>query len=165
MKHPFKLFFAGFFTALAAIGCLIILSSFSTKGDLLKTTFNSISTAISWNEAIAMRNNYKEMQPLRIGISENGSMREVPLEGFTIDANQLQEIISNNKSGGSADAVMFYLGAENPLSGSTLPRYNLIAVGLKNGVLMIPNNREEWDNPTKSSVFDKAEPCPPFCPE
>jgi hypothetical protein len=165
MTHSLKIFFAGIFTALVAISCLFILISSTTKVDVLKNIYTSVSTAISWNEALTLRNNYVENQPLMIDISENGGTRQVPLQGFTLQADQLQEIISNNKSGGNADAVMFYLGAENPLPGSTLPRYNLIAVGIKNGALMIPLSERDWDNPAKSSVFDKADPCPPFCPE
>ena len=165
MTHSLKIFLAGIFTALGALSCLFVLISSTTKEEVLKNINTSVSTAISWNEALSLLNTYLDMQPLMIDISENGGTRQVPLQGFTLQADQLQEIISNNKSGGNADAVMFYLGAERPLPGNTTPRYNLIAVGVKNGALMIPLNERDWDNPAKSSVYDKADPCPPFCPE
>lgn len=160
MKHQTKSFMAGFITAFATIGCIFFLSFFTPKESTDASTFRPVSTAISWNEALSMRTKYVARTPLKIESSGN----QVPLEGFTIQANQLSEIISNNKSGGSADAVMFYFGAEDPAPGSSLPKYHLIAVGIKNNTLMIPSTERDRNDPTKSSVFDKADPCPPFCP-
>jgi len=147
-------------SAVFLFSCIFVLSSYTKN--VVHSTENALeSTAISWDEAISLRDFYKENQPLRV---QSGNS-QVPLEGFTIQAQQLLEIISNNKVGGKADQVMFYLGAEAPDRGSTLPKYNLIAVGLNGGQLMIPSSQEGRSNPSQSSVFDKANPCPPFCPE
>jgi len=160
MKHQTQTFIAGFVTAFAFMGCIFFLS-FSTPEKAEDVSgLRPVSTAISWNEAVSMRTKYVARTPLKMEVSGN----QVPLEGFTIQANQLSEIISNNKSGGNADAVMFYFGAEDPAPGSTLPKYHLIAVGIKNNALMIPSDQRDRNDPTKSSVYDKADPCPPFCP-
>ncbi len=160
MQPSYRLFLFGFMSAVFVFCSIVVLSSYTQK-EATTTDHLLESMAISWNEAVSLRNFYKENQPLKI---QSGN-EQVPLEGFTIQANQLLEIISNNKIGGKADQVMFYLGAEAPERGSTLPKYNLIAVGLNGGQLMIPSNQEGRSNPSQSSVFDKANPCPPFCPE
>lgn len=160
MKPSIRLFLFGFLSAVFLFSCVIVLSSYTKKETITSDNFLE-SMAISWDEAVSLRNFYKANQPLKV---QSGNS-QVPLEGFTIEANQLLEIISNNKVGGKADQVMFYLGAEAPDRGSSLPKYNLIAVGLNGGQLMIPSSPEGQSNPSQSSVFDKASPCPPFCPE
>lgn len=163
MKRPNQTFFVGFFSCFVLMSCLLLFAFKAPNGGILSPTM--MSSAISWNEALALKNKYLSSNPLKIEISGQGGTSQQPLEGFTINAAQLLEIIQANKVGGKADEVVFYLGADDPAPGFTLPRYNLIAVGKNAGGLMIPNNDRDKSDPSKSSVFDKAEPCPPFCPE
>ncbi|NOT36703.1 MAG: hypothetical protein HOP11_04945 [Saprospiraceae bacterium] len=116
-----------------------------------------------------MRNKYKTLQPLKVEFdnpNNPGTKTIQTLEAFKISASQLLAIINNNKNGGgyNADNVVFYLGAKDPEPGYTIPSYNIIAVGMRNNALMIPITEADKADATKSSVYDKADPCPPFCP-
>lgn len=162
IKKPFNwhLFY------LSLIGGLIISTSFTSKQ--LSPTFAE-SSAISWNEALALKDKYLELAPMKIEYvnpSNPNTKLIKTLEAFKIKASDLIEIIQNNKSGNGypADNVMFYMGAKAPASGYTLPSYQLIAVGMRNNQLMIPAIGSDRNDPNKSSVYDKADPCPPFCP-
>ncbi|MCC6817094.1 MAG: hypothetical protein IT267_11835 [Saprospiraceae bacterium] len=150
---------------LSLIGVIMIGSSFTGKNTLTSINSNE-SGAISWNEAMSMRNKYKELAPLKIEYNGQNGKQINTLEAFKISATNLLEIIQNNKSGNgyNADHVVFYLGAKDPTDGNSLPTFQLIAVGMKNNQLMIPANVNDKNDPSKSSVFDKADPCPPFCP-
>ena len=159
-------FYKGFITACCMGMFIVILSSFVKDTKINSVEVITASSAISWNEALALRNDFKSRSPLKIEVEEGGSVRQLPLEGFTIQANQLMEIINSNKSGGGvADAVTFYFGSQDPAPGFSLPRYNIIAVGVSNDKLMIPAIERDWNDPNRSSVFDKANPCPPMCPQ
>lgn len=164
MKTISNSFAAGFFTAILSMSCFFLFSFFTPANTDIKPGILTASTAISWNEAVTLKNKFKNLQPLKMETTGPNGINQVPLEGFTIQAAQLLEIIQNNKAGGQADAVMFYLGAEDPQQGFTLPKYHIIAVGVNANGLMIPANDRDKSDPGKSSVFDKADPCPPFCP-
>jgi hypothetical protein len=158
-------FYKGFLTACSVVLFVVLLSSFVKEKQVKSSEILSVSSAISWNEALTLRSDFTSNAALKIEIEGAGGIKQVPLKGFTIQADQLIEIINNNKVGGTADAVVFYFGSQPPLPGYTLPRYNIIAVGESNNQLMIPANERDWSDPNSSSVFDKANPCPPLCPE
>lgn len=168
----FKISMAGILTSL----CILVFSCFTPKPKvmdddmpILKSMGSSQgenqdegSHAISWNEAQTMRNNFKILKPLMINDS---SGKPVVLEGFKIKASQLLEIINNNKNrigNDTADNVFIFFGASNIQS--TLPDYNIIAIGEKNGSLMMPTTAAGQANAALSSIYDKASPCPPMCP-
>lgn len=165
MQNKVSDFYKGFFAACVMGLLIVVLSSFVKDTQTKSGEIFSASSAISWNEALTLRSDFKSRSPLKIEVEEGGTIKQLPLEGFTIQANQLLEIINNNKSGGNADAIMFYFGSQDPAPGFSLPRYNIIAVGVSNNELMVPTNERDWSDPNKSSVFDKANPCPPMCPE
>lgn len=167
-----KISMAGILTSL----CILVFSCFTPKPkvmdddmSILKSISLSLgenqdgeSHAISWDEAQTMRNNFKILKPLMIKDSDG---KPVALEGFKIKASQLLEIINNNKNRigtDTADNVFIFFGASNIQS--TLPDYNIIAIGEKNGSLMMPTSAADQANATKSSIYDKALPCPPMCP-
>lgn len=152
------------------VASLLIFNIFAMWKTDTKTTFCiaektvTTSEAISWNEAVQMKNMFVGLSPISIEVPDGrGNNTEVPLEGFKIQASQLLELINNNKNGGQADEVMFYFGAKQS-SSSNIPSFNIIAVGIKNNALMIPSTAEGKANPGSSSIFDKADPCPPMCP-
>lgn len=156
-------------TFLTIAGLLIFQLFIGWKGNS-KTTFSvadtgpAVSQAISWDEAVQMKNMFTELSPMMIDIPDGRGSKSVPLEGFKMDANQLLELINSNKNGGKADEVMFYFGAKPSATGTGNPMFNIIAVGMKNNNLMIPATSEGKSNPESSSIFDKADPCPPMCP-
>jgi hypothetical protein len=165
MHNKVSDFYKGFITAFVMGLVIVVLSSFVKNTQTKSGEIISASSAISWNEALTLRNDFKSRSPLKIEVDEGGAIRQLPLEGFSIQASQLLEIINNNKSGGNADAVTFYFGSQDPNPGFSLPRYNIIAVGVSNNQMMVPANERDWSDPNKSSVFDKANPCPPMCPQ
>ncbi|MFZ1705276.1 MAG: hypothetical protein WAT79_13090 [Saprospiraceae bacterium] len=166
MKNHIQNVFTGFLAAIFTIVCFLVFSFFTEKKEVSPNSVVPISSAISWNEAVALKNKFKTLQPLMMEVSGNSGSEQIPLEGFKIQASQLLEIINNNKSGGGnpADFVMFYLGAQDPTSGMTLPSYHMIAVGMQGDNLLIPTSESDKKDASKSSIFDKADPCPPFCP-
>lgn len=134
------------------------------------------SDRISWNEADALRDEYLKFKPLRVQYDDPanpGTNKIGDLEGFIINARQLDEIINHNKSpykGGTdstADEVIFYLGKKGKFG---IPPFDkahmhIIAAGIKSDTLLIPSSALDQTNATKSSIFDKADPCPPNCPK
>jgi len=167
-KINFKSFLLGFIIASGAFVAMSFLSNPTTVSTDTQST-EVVSEAISWADALMMKAKFVDLQPLKIEVSDprsnTGSM-VMPLEGFRVEASHLLEIIQNNKvgNGQKAQNVVFYFGAKDPKPGMTEPEYNLIAVGERNGVLMIPSDAESQQRAGSSSVFDKANPCPPMCP-
>lgn len=155
-------------TALITSAVFIVPMAYSGTGLFNSGLFES--TRITWSEATAMKDEYLNFRPLRVQTPENDNhgLRQ-NLEGFTIKASQLQEILSSNLSGGGPpDAVYFQFGQEGKFGDDFLGglfhdsgNIRLIAVGVRNGLLLNTNT----DGTTTISVYDKADPCPPNCPK
>lgn len=111
---------------------------------------------ISWNEAMTLRNTYTNRNPIRV---DTGGISSVVLEGFRMDAAAINEIMNNNKNGINgntrADQLVVYLGNE-VVAGRV--QWRLVAAGVQNGTLLKNPNPTIRD---QSSVFDRADPCPP----
>ena len=122
------------------------------------------SERIEWDEATARRNEYKAFKPLYTRGADGGL--EV-LQGFIFEAGHLHEIINKNSSpAGNPDKVMFFFGQDgtftppSSLTAEEYPVINVIAVGVKDDELL-----DDAKLGYSVSVFDKADPCPPNCPE
>ena len=126
-----------------------------------------LSERITWEDAVELRQEYKKYKPLQVehkGTSGRDSETKASLEGFVFDAQQLAEIINYNRSREAPDKVIFYFGQKGVADANTASEHGIIkiiAVGMKNNKLLV----NDFNNEGKSSVFDKADPCPPFCPE
>lgn len=172
----FKISMAGIITSM----CILVFSCFTPKPkvvdddililgngqpDLDGSSQDGGSQAISWNAALAMTDYWKQITPIKTINVKNDT---VPLEGFKIKTSSLLNIINHNKQGNgeATDYVMIYFGASKPQTAGGLPTYNIIAVGGSNNNdrLMIPTTPPERDNANLSSIYDKADPCPPRCP-
>src|SRR5690606_22662621 len=119
------------------------------------------SQAISWVEASNLMSHYMTNNPFLIKNPQNPKL-SVPLEGFKIKASGLDSIINYNKigNGKKPEYVMLYLGKDIQKG------YTIIAVGIdSSGYLIIPSNQQDPANAKLSSIYDKAEPCPPMCPK
>ncbi|MDZ4748017.1 MAG: hypothetical protein SH808_05985 [Saprospiraceae bacterium] len=122
---------------------------------------------ITWQKATDMQTQYLDFRPLRVQFPENDNRSErKDLKGFKFSASQLNEIINANKSGETPDEVYFFFGQEGRFGDDFLGglfhdsgNIRLIAVGMKNNNLLNKN-----PTGTEISVFDKADPCPPNCP-
>lgn len=165
-KINFKSFLFGFVLAAGAFVTMSFLSKSTLDSPIIKDKTVDVSEAISWADALSMKAKFVALQPLSIEVSNGVNTTVMPLEGFRVEAAHLLEIIQNNKmsNGQKADNVVFYFGAKDPKPGMTQPEYNLIAVGESRGVLMVPSDPESQQRSGSSSVFDKANPCPPMCP-
>jgi len=128
-----------------------------------------MSERISWDEAVKLRSAYLGFKPLMVEYTDGVSGRPVkaPLQGFKMDARLIDEVINHNQNGpggdATADSMLIYFGIEG-FSGSGVtktPNYTIIVVGVKDGVIM--KNPKSGDI-NQSSVMDKADPCPPNCP-
>ncbi len=126
---------------------------------------------------IEMRNYYNQYtDSARIPIlyNVNGSQQVGKLEGFPIATSDLEDIIHNNKYTGTTgqrilpDKILFYLGQDGTFDDSMGQKYGnikMIAVGVTGSTLMVPTNQADMNNKLKSSIYDKAMPCPgPGCP-
>lgn len=154
--------------AITALICVGLYSLFE-QNTFLSIMKDNKSERISWKEADVMQKEYREFKPLKIKyVDENSKDAVAPLEGFRIDAKQLDEIINHNHAAkdskdSTAEEVAFYLGQDGTFR-NVLTNYgniHIIAVGIKKNELMI--KREETDAKT-SSVFDHADPIPPNRP-
>ncbi len=128
---------------------------------------------ISTRDMINYYNQYSDAQRINICYKANDTPRSGKLEGFPMRTEDLIEIINNNKYRTAEglkvkpDTILFYLGRDGTsnLCGPTTGKIKLIAVGMKNKKLMVPENPGEWNDKAKSSIYDKADPCPgPGCP-
>jgi len=122
------------------------------------------SSRITWNEAVAMQNQYLGFKPLRVQHPENNSngTRE-NLQGFSFSATQLNEIINGNLKGQNPDKVYFLFGQEGTFNDGMLNQsanMRIIAVGVLNNTIL-----KTAQTGTNISLFDKADPCPPNCPQ
>ncbi len=110
---------------------------------------------------------YNLLQVTHKGESGKEAVKKETLTGFVFEARHLDSIINNNPSiAGKPDKVAFYLGQSGTVSTTTGDFdhciIKIIAVGIKNGQLIIDNNAENTKTP---GVYDHANPCPPFCPK
>ena len=156
-------------TALITSAVFVIPMAYSGTG-----MFNPEPVAsgrISWQYALDRQLEYLRDEPLRVRHPEldNNGTRE-PLKGFVFSAADLKEILNidnTNKSGQTPDEVYFFLGQEGKFPDSFLHglfrdsgHMRITAVGMRNKTLLNTNS----SGGAEVSVFDKAEPCPPMCP-
>lgn len=131
---------------------------------------------ISWDSAMILMKDYLEYEPLRVkhnGKDGNGKEQKQNLKGFIFSADALKEIIEGNHSAVDPDSVAFFFGREGKFNDGLLNKsanMHIIAVGIKDGKLLkgvrTPDSSSIRANAFfGASVFDKADPCPPFCPE
>lgn len=77
------------------------------------------------------------------------------LKGFSFETAHLLDIMKK-PDGTMVDSVLFMFGAEGTFNESPATRWphlRIIAVGVTNNVVL-----------STRPVYDKADPCPPFCP-
>ena len=131
----------------------------------------SRSERISWQTAKNLKDEYIGFKPMNVEYKDpkTGKDIDTELEGFKMDARQMDEIINHNKHTGStdstADEVIFYFGMDGKAGPwySKFPNLHIIVAGVKNNIVL--KNRDINESKA-SSVFDKADPCPPSinCP-
>lgn len=128
------------------------------KSYMLKSSSNHMfSEEIDSAKAKAMRDHYKKGAGHFKTIYFDSQSRIVldTLEGFRFSAADLEKIIANT-NGKKAKDIIFYFGrdaADIPYGSRTYPSYAIIAMGVDSA------------NNIGKSAYDKADPCPPYCPE
>jgi hypothetical protein len=128
------------------------------------TRWDQASKPISWDSASIFINDFKKSKALMVthkGVDDLDPKTQDPLQGFTMNADHLRQILDTNRSGTNPDNVIFYFGEKGKTSilfGRGI--INIFAVGVKDKVLLIDANKTT----RLQSVFDHANPCPPFCP-
>ncbi len=160
----------------AVILTLLVASLFNIFSPKIPASLTSHSAPISEKELYDYNQAYNNLNPLLIKYVEKEGSTDYKygnLQGFRISAKNLYAIIRKNMSEDEngnrkfPDEVMFYLGQQGTFdyNGKTYGNINIIAVGVKNSVLLIPSDPAERTNSSKSSIYDKADPCPgPGCP-
>lgn len=131
----------------------------------------STSGAISWNTA----KNYMQQWDVSSPLKADDSGKAKTLHAFSFNARQLDTLINHNLnpngSDSTADDVFIFFGQDSTFDKDQARYVNvhLILVGGKydstagKDTLMINKSRE--NSALASSVFDKADPCPPNCPK
>ena len=126
-------------------------------------TFSSTgSSRISWSDAQKLQQEYLGFKPMRVKYTDaSGTEQKEDLKGFVFTATHLDTIINYNASGTKPDEVYFIFGQDGTFSEGILgmtkrPNMHIIAVGMNGKNLLISGS--------KPSIFDKADPCPPNCP-
>ncbi len=128
---------------------------------------------ISTSEMIDYCTQFGVSNKIPIWYDLEGTPQEGMLEGFPIAISVLETIIENNACRDNSgllvkpDTLLFYLGQDGTTTNRQITHGNirLIALGMKNGKFMIPKSPNDWGDKTKSSIYDKALPCPgPGCP-
>lgn len=154
-------------TSLIFIGYNIFFKETTALGIVQsKTAEPFVSEKISWKDAIILKDEYEAFTPLRVWNTATRQFEK--LKGFKFKADHLREVLNDNVIGGSdVDEVIFYLGKKGRTSqdGRSYENIHVIAAGMKAGRLLIPASAGDQADARKSSVFDKADPCPgPGCP-
>ncbi len=139
----------------------------------------SHSEVISTNDMYDLFNEYNSFKPLPLMYNDPaGSQNHIygNLHGFRYKAEDLDTILHYNKikdnMGNSVipDQVIFYLGQKGTWQGKGIipsrhGNIHIIAVGIKNEQLLIPQSPAARADKKQSSIYDKADPCPgPGCP-
>lgn len=131
----------------------------------------STSGAISWLKAQNYMKQWDSTSPLK---SDDSGIAKT-LHAFSFNAKQLDTLINHNLnpngSDSTADDVFIFFGQDSTFENgqSRFVNVHLILVGGKydstagKDTLMINNNRK--NSALASSVYDKADPCPPNCPK
>jgi len=113
------------------------------------------SGGISLQEAKEMREYYKKSNyHFKTKYLRGGAPVIDTLEGFSFDAADLEALIKD-ANGKKAKDIMFYFGRDaNDVShgGKKYPRYAIIAIGV------------DSTGNLADTAYDKADPCPPYCP-
>lgn len=152
------------FTAFATA---IVTSYYADDGSTVVGTDASERT--TYSSARTMQEEYLAFRPLKVQYrTEEGTEVIDSLKGFVFSADHLDEIIRGNfhfpsGSGKMPDEVLFLLGQDgtfNDKAGTEYGNMRLTAVGMKDNVIL--NGAATG---TLVSLFDKADPCPPNCPD
>ena len=135
---------------------------------------NPPGNSIDSQSAADLEKNYQKYLRLR-SYNKCGNSTS-SLSGFSFDSWQIREIISHNRSGKSADEVIFRIGLETfyidedtDNSSNDTIRWHVIAYGRDHGDLLdfvsdAYSSMAKTSTMTKAvraSIFDKADPCPP----
>jgi hypothetical protein len=128
------------------------------------------SERISWEDAKKLKKEYEEFKPLRVrhrGVTDTGPEEKENLRGFVFEAADLDEIIrSNHSSLGNPDKVVFLFGQSGTFTefpARKRANMHIIALGMKDNVFLIDGTKADATK-ARASIFDKADPCPPNCP-
>jgi hypothetical protein len=148
-------------TALITSAAFLFYMNFVQNKD--SKVIHAISDPISWDDAKILMNNYAASQIMKTKYLNNANQPVVDiLKGFVFDQDDLDEIIRHNHSGIKPDKVLIYFGQDGTFddgTGKLWPIVHMIAVGMKNNVLLTEGIAGQ-----APSIYDKAEPCPPKCP-
>lgn len=154
---------------------LIIASSFNIFSKKIPTSISSRSVPVSLETMDNYNSDYNKFNPLHIRyVDTEGSTnyKYGYLQGFRFSTKDLDSIIHKNRSRLKGkkvipDEIMFYLGQDGTYDhdGETYGNIRMIAVGVKDSVLLIPPDPADRGTMSKYSIYDKANPCPgPGCP-
>lgn len=130
---------------------------------------DDINQLISVTDAQSLIKQYKDDKPLRTIDTDNQVKK---LDAFIFSRKVLENILYKNKLlklQDTTDNILFYLGQDGTFPDNTdqdhpYPNYRLIAIGMKNKALLLPK-KGDYGNENKSSIYDKAKPCPGMgCP-
>ncbi len=127
------------------------------KGHGLVDITKRIKGRIDTNEAKSMRKHYKnEKEHFKIAYLDSNGNRNVDiLEGFRLDTADINSMI-NYAPGKKASSIILYFGRHPnniPIGSKNHPSYTIIAMPV------------DSNNKVIQAAYDKADPCPPYCPD
>ncbi len=175
-NRPHKSFFQTDFVKMGSAVLATLLAVYLFNGFTKQESVLSISHSedISTNDMSDLFDQYIKFKPLDLMYNDpQESQNHVysKLHGFRYKASDLDSILHNNRikdnAGNSVipDEVIFYLGQQGTwkdgrLFPQTHGNIHIIAVGIKNRQLLIPASSVDRADKKKSSIYDKADPCP-----
>jgi hypothetical protein len=114
------------------------------------------SGPIDWPKATKLKNEYeKSNQAMKVKFDKDGKTHKDVLKGLVFETKHLDDLINHTSTGIRPDSIIIYFGREG--SFYDFPKWysnlHIIAVGIKDGKIL------------ESDVYDKADPCPPYCPD
>ncbi len=159
-------------TVLVTLLALYLFNGFSKK---CQTDSSFMSIDISANKMLRLHKDYMDFEPLDLRYKDSPTDQDYKydkLRGFRFSADDLDAIINNNRIVDKVTGkpirpkeVMFFLGQEgkwkDPATKRDRPEMRIIAIGMKSDeTLMMPENKSDYNDKTKASIYDKADPCP-----
>jgi hypothetical protein len=154
-----------FFTSVVTTMTVVYLTS-----DTATVIGTDASERTTWDRTRILQNEYLEFNPLKVKYRNTAGIEVIDsLKGFVFSAEHLDEIIHHNfnfPSGSEKkpNEVLFLLGQEGSftdIAGTNYGNMRLTAIGMKDKTLLTSSTT----GGTSVSLFDKADPCPPNCPD
>jgi hypothetical protein len=138
----------------------LLTSAVFTTYIIISHTYHGASEAITWEQARTLMNEYQGRNPIMMTTyTETGTTRFEKLKGFKFDKSDIMDLLTSSSGTPEvkADTLLLMFGTAGTFLDANdveWPNMHIIAFGTHNNVTLIGG-----------PIYDRADPCPPNCPQ